>query len=77
MLLNAWLPQASYPCGNFKNVTKQTTGAVSKHDTGTVTKQTTGAASKHETGTVTKQTTGSVSKHEAAELKHPHLKGGI
>ena len=39
--------------------------AVSTHEIGTVTKQTTGAGSKHETaGTVTKQTTGAVSKHE-------------
>ena len=45
-------------------MTQQTTGAVSKHETGTVTKQTTGAVSKHERGTVTKQTTGVVSKHE-------------
>ena len=49
-------------------MTKQPTGAVSMHETGTVTKQTTGAVSTHEIGTVTKQTTGAVSTHETGTV---------
>ena len=51
-------------------MTKQTSGAVSKHETGTVTKQITGAVSKHETGTVTKQTTGARGGFAGAMSKH-------